>query len=72
MKETKNTIKVISRTQKISSDSTSYKANQKSNIKPKKIDIRQFLNEARTHTTHTYSHKYKIWSVEQAQKLMAY
>lgn len=67
MKETKNTIKVISRTQKISSDSTSYKANKKSNIKQKKnIDIRQFLNGARTHTPHTYSHKYKIWSVEQA------
>ena len=45
MREAENTIKVISKTQKISStDFTSYKANQKSNIKQKKIDIKQFLN----------------------------
>ena len=45
MREAENTIKVINKTQKISStDFTSYKANQKSNIKQKKIDIKQFLN----------------------------
>ena len=45
MREAENTIKVISKTQKISStDFTSYKANQKSNIKQKKINIKQFLN----------------------------
>ena len=45
MREAENTIKVISKTQKISStDFTSYKANQKSNINQKKIDIKQFLN----------------------------
>ena len=51
IRETENTIKVISKTQKISStDFTSYKANQKSNIKQKKIDIKQFLNGQHIYT----------------------
>ena len=51
MREAENTIKVINKTQKISStDFTSYKANQKSNIKQKKIDIKQFLNRQHIYT----------------------